>query len=46
MTYIIFASVAIVLFGIARLTGLTYNTINILAYYLLLVSDKNLISKK
>lgn len=36
MTYIIFAIVAIALFGMARLTKLTYNTVNILVYYLLI----------
>ena len=36
MTYIIFALVAIALHGIARLTRLTYHTINILVYYLLI----------
>lgn len=36
MTYVIFAIVAAMLMGIARLTGLTYNTVNILAYYLLI----------
>lgn len=36
MTYIIFALVVIILFGLARLTKLTYNTINILVYYLLI----------
>lgn len=36
MTYIIFALVTIILAGIARLMKLTYNTINILVYYLLI----------
>ena len=36
MTYIIFALVTIILTGIARLMKLTYNTINILVYYLLI----------
>ncbi|MCC8120187.1 MAG: hypothetical protein LIP09_15795 [Bacteroidales bacterium] len=36
MTYLIFAIVMMVLAGIAKLTGLTYNTVNILAYYLAL----------
>ena len=36
MTYIIFALVTIILAGIARLMKLTYNTFNILVYYLLI----------
>lgn len=36
MTYLIFVIVAAVLFAIAGITGLTYNTVNILVYYLLI----------
>lgn len=36
MTYLIFGIVAAFLYCIASLTGLTYNTINILVYYLLI----------